>query len=308
MQTILHFERAAGEAGGKRIKANKQKLNGKRMMDDYKFQELNGTKIKYADMGKGFTVVFVHAGIADSRMWDDQVEEFSKSYRMVTFDMRGYGLSPVSQTEYSHYADLLALLDALRIDRCVLVGCSKGGGVAMDAALAAPEKVARLVVSGGIADGLELESEEEFKIPQYWEEAVAAFKAGDLETAVEMEVRIWVDGFNQPVGRAPEAVREKVRMMDLIALQNEKDAPEGIQKVLEPKAGTRLDEFRMPALFLCGSLDDDEIQAAHQEMATKMPQAEAKILEGLAHMPNMEAPDVFNTILLEFVEGLTAEK
>ncbi|HKJ26628.1 MAG TPA: alpha/beta hydrolase [Anaerolineales bacterium] len=271
------------------------------------FLTINGAKVHTNDTGGGFPLVFVHAGIADSRMWDDQIKAFSQDYRVVTYDMRGYGQSPPAKEEFSHYEDLTALLDALHIERCVLVGCSKGGGVAMDAALAAPEKVAGLVISGGIAHGLELESEKEFKIPQYWEEAVAAFKADDLETAAEMEVRVWVDGFNQPVGRAAEAIREKVRMMDLIALQNEKKAPEGLEKVMEPKAGTRLNEFNMPVLFLCGSLDDDEIQVAHQEMAAKMPKAELMILDGLAHMPNMEAPTTFNAILLDFVQGVTGK-
>ncbi len=277
------------------------------MTDKSNFLEINGAKINYTDIGQGFPVVLVHAGIADSRMWDDQTAEFSGELRVITYDMRGYGASPPVAGEYSHYADLLALLDALNIERCVLVGCSKGGGVVMDAALADPARAAGLVVVAGIAHGLELENEDEFEQPEQWEAAVEAFKAGDLETANELEVQMWADGYNQPAGRCAPEVREKVRMMNAIALHNEKNAPEAAEKVLEPRAGTRLNELSMPVVFISGALDEPIIFEAIETMLAQIPAAEHHQFEGVAHLPNMEVPAEFNQLVLNFVRGVVGE-
>jgi pimeloyl-ACP methyl ester carboxylesterase len=274
-------------------------------MEHTQFLEINGTKIKYHESGQGFPLLFVHAGIADSRMWQDQIVEFSKEFRVITYDMRGYGESPSGGGEYSHYGDLLGLMDALHIERCVLLGCSKGGAVVMDAALAAPERIAGLVVVAGIANGLELGDEVEFVEPRQWEEAVKAFKAGDLERANELEVQMWIDGFNQPVGRGPREVREKVRLMNAIVLQNELNATEGSQKILEPVAGTRLNELSMPVLFISGSLDEPVLLPAIEKMVSLIPLAEHKVFEGVAHLPNMEIPQEFNQLVLDFVRKVS---
>ena len=217
------------------------------------FLSINGAQIKYSDYGKdGLAVIFVHAGIADSRMWDDQVEVFSRDYRVITYDLRGYGSSDLATGEFSHHTDLIAMMDALDVERCVLVGCSIGGGVVMDAALSAPDRVVGLVVVAGFAHGLELEAD--FEEPPQWEEYVRAYKAGDLVRVNEFEVQMFVDGFKQPVGRADEAIREKVRQMNEIALRNDANSPDKTLTVLEPKAATHLGDLSMPVLFITAAL------------------------------------------------------
>ncbi len=227
-------------------------------MDPGYFLEINGTKIHNRVHGNGEpTLIFVHAGIADSRMWDDQVEDFSKNHRVITYDLRGYGSSPLIPGEYSHHGDLIALMNALQIEDCVLVGCSKGGGVVLDTALIEQDRVTGVVVVAGIAHGLQLEVA--IKEPPQWEELVQAFKDGDLEKTNELEIQVFVDGFEQPVGRADKAIREKVRQMNKIALENEMNAPETTLTVLEPKAATQLNELKIPVLFITGELDDPVI-------------------------------------------------
>jgi 3-oxoadipate enol-lactonase len=87
----------------------------------------------YAEVaGEGSTVVLVHAGICDSRMWGPQWDAFPAAHRTVRYDLRGFGRSPLPPQPYSHGRDLIALLEQLRIERATLVGASLGGRVALE--------------------------------------------------------------------------------------------------------------------------------------------------------------------------------
>lgn len=268
-------------------------------MDKAERIKINGGELLVSESGNGFPLIFVHAGIGNSRMWDDQVASLETNHRVITYDMRGFGLSEKAAGEYSHYKDLIAILDHLNVEKCILIGCSKGGGVVIDTALAAPQRVAGLVVVSGIAHGFELQNEP--LPPALWDEAVKAFKAGDLEKVNELEVQMWVDGYNQAAGRADPPIREKVHQMNAIVLQNEVNSPEAAEQVLEPKAGMRLEEIVMPTLFISGDLDDPYILQAIQEMVEIIPEASHEVIPNAAHLPNMEAPEVFNKILSKFV-------
>ena len=274
-------------------------------MSEGSFLQVNGAKLNFHDYGSGKAIIFVHAGIADSRMWDDQVSDISKEFRMMTYDMRGSGLSSLVSGDYSHHLDLIALIDELNINECLLVGCSKGGGIAMDAALAAPDKVAGLVSVSSFAHGLKLEEEPE-DFPE-WEDMQKAFKAHDVEKTNELEIQMWVDGFKQSAGRADSRVREKVLIMNKIVLQNEMDAPESKHIILQPKAIGRLSELRMPILFINGALDDPYTIQGVELMLHKISSAKQIIIPDVAHLPNMEAPEEFNKTIANFAKVVFSE-
>lgn len=269
------------------------------MTKEPNFLQVNGAEIYFRDRGSGFPVVLVHAGIAHSGMWEPQVEFLAKNYRVITYDLRGFGKSLPVPGEFAHYLDLVSILDQLEVDRCILMGSSKGGGVILDAALVVPEKVPGLIVVAGIAHGLELD--EDPLPPQQWDEAVKAFQEGDLVRVNELEVQMWVDGYNQPVGRADQPLREKIRQMNEIALQNEKTAVGATETVLEPRAGGRLGEMLAPACLINGDLDEPIITPALDKMAAEMPHASREIIRGTAHFPNLEKPAEFNHLIGEFI-------
>jgi pimeloyl-ACP methyl ester carboxylesterase len=93
--------------------------------------------------------VFLHPGLWDGRVWDEQFAVFSRTYRVLRFDFRGYGRSsrPDPGLPYSHVSDLSAVMDAAGIERASLVGNSMGGRVAIDFALTHPERVDALVLA-----------------------------------------------------------------------------------------------------------------------------------------------------------------
>src|ERR1051325_4258373 len=100
------------------------------------FVSIDNARIYYETAGKGMPLVMIHAGVADSLQWNNEFTYFAQSYHVIRYDMRGYGKSEPADGEFSHLSDLVSLLNALEIhEPLVLMGCSMGGGLAMDFAL-----------------------------------------------------------------------------------------------------------------------------------------------------------------------------
>jgi pimeloyl-ACP methyl ester carboxylesterase len=258
--------------------------------------EVNGARIYYEVTGEGEPLVLVHAGIADSRMWDDQFDDFADGYRVVRYDMRGFGRTEMVEGPFSHHEDLRGLLDFLALDRVHIVGCSMGGGTVLDFALEYPERVGNVVLVGSVIGGFD----PDFGPPKEWDELVAADEAGDLALISELEVRMWVDG----PGRSPEdveaSVRDLVREMNLIALQNE--ATElGDEWEPEPPAADRLPDIQAPTLLMIGDEDQPRIFAAADLLEKELPNVRKVIMHGTAHVPNMERPGEFNRVVFDFL-------
>lgn len=265
------------------------------------FAEINDAKLVYEIAREGPPLVMLHAGICDSRMWDDQFAAFAKDYRVVRYDLRGYGQSHPVAGQFAHHEDLRALLDVLKIERACLMGCSLGGMTALDFTLTYPNRVSGLVLVGSGLDGFE--SEEEAAEPPEWAEAVKAYEAGDYERASEFEVRLWVDGPRRQPHEVPAAIRDKVRLMNTIALKNEASNL-GKRQKLDPPAAKRLTELHVPMLVIVGDYDQPEIAAIADLLAEKVPGAQKVIMTGTAHVPNMEQPALFNQHVLDWLNLL----
>ena len=261
---------------------------------------INGATLYYELVGEGEPLVLVRAGIADSRMWDAQIEAFAQRYRVIRYDMRGFGRTEMVEGPYSHHEDLRGLLDSLDVRRAHLLGCSMGGATVLDFALRYPERVGALVLVGSAVSGFEAD----VGPPKQWDELVAADEAGDLERVSELEVQIWVDG----PGRRPEdvsaTVRDLVREMNLIALKNEAF---GLGEELPPEQPTvdRLVEIRAPSLVIVGDLDQPWTTARAGLLERKLPNVRKVVMPGVAHLPNMERPEEFNRIVLDYLERRT---
>ncbi len=259
--------------------------------------EVNGAGIYYEVAGEGEPLVLVHAGIADSRMWEGQISSFAERYKVVRYDLRGFGRTEILDGSFSHHEDLRGLLDFLDVDRAHLVGCSMGGGAVLDFALEYPERVGDLVLVGSAVSGFD----PDFGLPKEWDELVAADEAGDLDLVSELEVRIWVDGPSRTPEYVDAAVRDLVREMNLIALQNE--ATElGDEWEPEPPAADRLPDVQAPTLLIVGDEDQPRIFAAADLLEKELPNARKVIMHGTAHVPNMERPEEFNRIVLDFLQ------
>ena len=139
---------------------------------------LGSTRLYYEVAGGGQPIVLLHAGVADSRQWNNEFPALARRYRVLRCDLRGFGRSEPVADEFSYLADLLALLDYVGFDApVVLIGCSLGGVLAMDFALEHATRAKALVMVGSFPSGLRLEAPDHPK----GTEAAAAYAAGDLD-------------------------------------------------------------------------------------------------------------------------------
>jgi len=266
-----------------------------------------GGELYYEQCGAGPTVILVHAGIADLRMWDDQLPALAEHYTVVRYDTRGFGRTRSAPVAFSNRQDLLALMDHLDLARAALVGCSRGGMIALDTALEAPERVTAL---GWICSGISgWQPADELFTPEdiaLYEAMEAAEAAHEHERTAELDVRLWVDGPRQPEGRAAEHVRRKVYEMALNNYRSHAQLFEaGLDaQTLDPPALARLGELRMPVLAIVGELDSPATPAAAAVLAAAAPQTQIITYPDAAHLPNMEHPARFNADLLAFLGSL----
>src|SRR5574340_583674 len=120
------------------------------------YAQIGGARIYYEIAGEGRPFVMIHAGVADSRQWNNEFEYFSRSYRVLRYDLRGYGKSDRITEPFRNIDDLRSLLDQLQLNEpLILMGCSMGGGLAMNFALEHPERARALIMVGSAPTGLE---------------------------------------------------------------------------------------------------------------------------------------------------------
>ena len=266
-----------------------------------RFVDVGGTRLATEAAGAGHPVVFIHAGIADRRMWVAQVPTFAERFRTITYDMRGFGSSEIVDEPFSHGADLTRLLDALSIESAHLIGCSMGGALALQFAIEHGDRVDSLVLVNSGAPGFV--PEDGFFEPPEWEELLAAFKAGDLDRTAELEVEMWVTGVHRSADDVPADIRDAVFEMVRQALQTENRRDE-YERSLDPPAGTRLDEVRCPTLVVLGQLDRPDMHSISRHLAAGIADTQFATIDDTAHLPNMERPEEFNRIVLDFLAAI----
>ena len=258
---------------------------------------VEGGQLAYDVDGDGLPLVLVHAGICDRRMWEDVWPELARRYCVARFDMRGYGDSTVAAAPYAPHDDVVAVLDHLGLDRAVLCGVSFGGAVELDVALAVPERVRGLVLVCCSPRGTPPSAE----LRVLMDEADEIAEQGDLDTAVELELRIWVDGVGRRNPVAP-AVRERVREMNRRAWERafEGEAP----LALDPPASQRLGEIGVPTLVVAGEYDQPWITDACRAIAAAIRGSRFELVRDVAHLPPLERPAAFVALLTGFLDDL----
>jgi pimeloyl-ACP methyl ester carboxylesterase len=256
---------------------------------------VNGVPHAYDEAGEGSVLLLLHAGIVDRRMWDDVWRSLSTRHRVVRFDLRGYGETPLPDGPFVYAADAAALLAELGVERAHVAGVSMGAGVALDLALAHPAMVDRLVLIGAGVGGWDYAAD----MDAFDAEETAALERGDLDEASWINVRFWVDGNGRPGGQADQAVRQRVYEMQKLAFQMDNDAAEGGWLVSDRHL--KLGQVRAPTLVAVGEYDRPDMIAIARKLAEEIPDARLEVLPGVAHVPPMEAPAEFSRLLLGYL-------
>jgi 3-oxoadipate enol-lactonase len=246
---------------------------------------VQGAPLYYEVRGDGPPVLLIHAGVADSRMWDPQWETLSAEYRLIRFDMRGWGRSTPPDGPFAHHDDARALLDHLGIESAHVAGVSFGARVAIDFALAYPERVRSLILGAPSVGGMEPAPE----IQAFGEKEDAYLETGDLSAATQLNIDFWVVGPVRMAYEVDAAVRQSVYEMQHAAFEvalPPNFAPFGLQ----PPAVGRLGEIRVPTLVLVGDADHPPVIETARRVAAEIPRAQLVVRQNVGHMVTMERP------------------
>ena len=250
---------------------------------------LNGIEIDYQASGAGPAVLLSHGYSATRRMWDAQHAALGEQHRVISWSMRGHGEteSPADPAQYSAdltVADMRALLAHLGVERAVIGGLSLGGYVSLAFYLAHPEMVRALVIcdSG----------------PGYRSaDARAAWNQRAQERAAALE------------SRGLEALGKSREVRESLGLHRSAQGLAHAARGMLAQEGSRvidgLARIAVPTLIIVGD-QDQPFLAPCEYMAKKIPGARLEVIRGAGHSSNLDQPEAFNRVLLDFLGGLPA--
>ncbi|WP_460650957.1 alpha/beta fold hydrolase [Kribbella endophytica] len=231
-------------------------------------------------VGDGPTVLLVHAGVADSRMWGPQVEDLGRDHRVITVDLRGYGETPLAVgAEYSDAGDLLELLDSLQQEGVIgeqvaVVGASYGGNVVLQAVSRAPERFSRVVLLAPPVDGVEPTAD----LQAFWGEEEALLEKGDVDAATALNVRVWLGP------EADDDARELLFAMQKRAFELQLAAGDVENEEYEVSP----EKLTMPVRLFVGAHDLEFFRTGAAHLATQLPDVEYVELDWAGHLPTLE--------------------
>lgn len=270
-------------------------------MDEFSI-DIDGATLTGVEMGDGLPVVFLHAGVCDNRMWHEQMRlAADNGWHAIAYDRRGYGDAESADEPFSHLDDLEAVLDAFDIHAAIFVGCSMGGGLGIDFALLHPGRVIGLVLIGTSVTGAPWSATAEESAIEMAEED--AWERGDLDLLNKVQAHEWLDGPRAQSGRVSGSVRDLFLDMNAKALAKS----ELTQEEPRPDAWSRVETIAAPTMLLVGEEDFSAIIERHEHLSETIPTSFAAVLEGVAHIPTIERPDLINRMLEEFLDALAGE-
>jgi 2-hydroxy-6-oxonona-2,4-dienedioate hydrolase len=267
---------------------------------------VNDTELYYEIAGTGHPFTLIHGLLLDRRSWDDQFDLFARQYKVLRYDLRGWGDSAQEKAEppFSPRQDLLSLLQYLGIDKTYLLGLSGGGTHALDFTLEHPDKVDALILVSSDPSGFEMPMTDDIQafVNQYY----GALQQKAIAGAAEATTRFWTDGPRRTPEQVNAQARARIKEMTAQHIQRHGDfmAHEKHMIPLEPPAINRLAEVRVPTLIIIGDEDVPEVIDAADILEQGIAGAQKVVIPGTAHHPHMEKPEEFNRIVLDFLNGL----
>jgi 3-oxoadipate enol-lactonase len=263
------------------------------------YAEVDGGRLYYETSGNGPALVLIHAGFLDLRMWDRQIPVFSKTNRVIRYDVRGFGKSDIARNTYSDYKDLRALLYHLRVKKASLVGVSNGGRIAADFAVEYPSMLDHLVLVSPGMSGYRSSGPEEDKMWEEFDKKMKPQEVADREgravDAVEMDVNAWASA-QTPVNR------ERIRQIALDNFHVHVENPWKLQVPPEPRTFQRLSQIRNPTLVIIGDRDVPPQILLTDNIHSHIPGSKRLLIPGADHIANMSKPEEFNIAVLEFLK------
>jgi pimeloyl-ACP methyl ester carboxylesterase len=261
--------------------------------------EADGVHFHAEQAGRGDAVTMLHGFLLDSGQWDEEFAALAQDYRVLRYDLRGFGRSSMPAAPFSHHEDLQRVLDDSGIGRSALLGCSGGAGTALDFALAHPQRVSALALIGAGYWGYYATRTPEAQA--FW----AAVRGGDADALLETSLRTFVDGPRRAPEQSNPLARARIAAMSAWNFGRAdgywKHA--SLQRNPAIPAPERLAELRMPVLLIVGEEDQPEVIELSERLAAGLPDARLVRVPDAGHHVNVERPGAVLPLLREFLAG-----
>lgn len=248
-------------------------------------------------------LLLVHAGVADCEQWERDFLYLSKSFQVIRYDMRGYGKSDPVDGPFSHLGDLEELVDQLDLTPpLILMGCSLGGVLSMDYALAKPEQIRALIMIGPGSCGFEIEN----CTQELFTEARQAFEEGDLNKLAEIQTQMWFDCLHAEIDQVDQSMRALLYDLNRSVLERETQLENQPSFYSDKPSLTKMEQVNFPVLVIVGSKDLPYMHATADFLAEKIHSARKEIIDDAAHLPNLDQPHLFQEVVVDFLDEVTS--
>lgn len=265
------------------------------------FVPTTGSQLYFEAIGHGPPVIFVHAGFLDRRMWSPQFEHYATEFQSVRYDVRGFGESPAGTEPYRDADDARELIAHLGLDHPVLVGCSNGGRIALDLALAHPRLVRALVlVAPGVA-GYTPGTPEESRWLEEFDRAERP--PSEMPEPGRIEYEVEFDLTHYCAAQSPQDLRE-LRAIARTNVPRTAAADRPRQSSPDGSAFAHLASLHLPTLVLLGARDVAGVRRIGERIAERIPGARVKVLANADHIINRSAGPEFDEALLPFLRAV----
>jgi pimeloyl-ACP methyl ester carboxylesterase len=273
------------------------------MQSEVGYAEVSNGRLYYEACGEGTPVVFIHGNFGDRRHWDDQFQVFAEKHRAIRYDVRGFGKSdmPVERRPYSHHEDAAALMRHLGIERAHVIGLSMGAGIAADFVLEHPEMSRSLVSVGPWLTGYNSPSVE--KVFDGFKAVASAFQSKGTAAALE---EFLTGMLGQSLLDSSVAAKLRESGMDYsfwhlcYADPGERQVSSQTAQISMP-AAARIARMRVPALIVTADHDIPACIEIAELMERRISGARKVVMPDTGHIINMERPQEFNRIALNFL-------
>lgn len=250
----------------------------------------------YCEMeGKGDVIVFIHGWALDNRIWETQWSHFSKHFKVIRYDVRGFGLSNRARDPHNPTEDLKELLDSLKIERVHLIGISMGGNIALNFAAKYPNRVNKIVAADTHLDGFDNYT------PSYKEAFDNIYFLASHQGWHDEEQRKWL---LSPLMRLFAA--DDKTIINLSEITADYNGDHFINARINPDFGmpptiTLLTHIKAPTLVVVGENDEESIHRISELLTQKIPDVKKEVIKEAGHLSNMDKPKIFNRIVMRFL-------
>jgi pimeloyl-ACP methyl ester carboxylesterase len=232
-----------------------------------------GARLRWRDEGAGSALLLIHGWTLDLDMWEPQAQELSRSFRVIRYDRRGFGLSTGRPSLSDDVTDVLTLCEQLQLRSVALLGMSQGARVAAQVAARNPSLVSRVIFDGAPA-------------------GIVTVHDGPSDIAVT-GLEEWR---KHPLTQLHNVEHQELlnRMLARYRAGTE---------VAAPLPAIEAESIRAPALIISGALDLETRRRAADALASSLPTSERATVPGAGHMPNLDNPPVYNRLLSQFLRN-----